>query len=135
MHRPDAPPREDDRPGEPAGAVRALLVTDVVDSTRLTEMLGNAEAARLWAAHDRIARDLLPQHRGREIDKSDGLLLLFADAGDAAGYAQAYHRALQGLAVPLQARAGPPRSPSRRCSRSPRPCSASAPRWRCSPCC
>ena len=106
MHRPDTPPREDDRPGEPAGAVRALLVTDVVDSTRLTEMLGNAEAARLWAAHDRIARDLLPKHRGREIDKSDGLLLLFADAGDAAAYAQAYHRALQSLAVPLQARAG-----------------------------
>ena len=49
MHRPDAPTREDARPGEPAGAERALLVTDVVDSTRLTEMLGNAEAARLFS--------------------------------------------------------------------------------------
>ena len=80
MHRPDAPSPPDDRLREPASPVRALLVTDVVDSTRLTEMLGNADAARLWAAHDRIARDLLPEHRGREIDKSDGLLLLFADA-------------------------------------------------------
>jgi len=34
--------------------------------------------AALWAAHDRIARDLLPVRRGREIDKTDGMLLLFA---------------------------------------------------------
>jgi predicted ATPase/class 3 adenylate cyclase/tetratricopeptide (TPR) repeat protein len=94
------------RPCEPRSDVRALLVTDVVDSTRLTEVLGNAEAARLWAAHDRLARDLLPRWRGREIDKSDGLLLLFDDASDAAGYAAAYHRGLQELSVPLQARAG-----------------------------
>lgn len=84
----------------------ALLVTDVVDSTRITELLGNAEAAQLWAAHDRLARDLLATFRGREIDKSDGLLLLFADAADAARFAAAYHRALQTLGTPLKARAG-----------------------------
>ena len=36
--------------------------------------------ARLWAAHDRAARDLLREWRGREIDKSDGMLLLFDTA-------------------------------------------------------
>ena len=40
--------------------VRALLLTDVVDSTKLSEALGDAQMAVLWAAHDRLARDLLP---------------------------------------------------------------------------
>ena len=83
----------------------ALLMTDVVDSTSLTAQLGDAESARLWAAHDRLARDLLPAHRGREIDKSDGLLLLFSQAGDAVRYSAAYHAALRSLHTPLTARA------------------------------
>src|SRR5258706_333462 len=63
--------------------VRALLLTDVVDSAQLSERLGEAKLAALWAAHDRLARDLLPARRGREIDKTDGMLLLFEAAADA----------------------------------------------------
>jgi predicted ATPase/class 3 adenylate cyclase/tetratricopeptide (TPR) repeat protein len=85
---------------------RALLLTDVVDSTLLVERLGDAAAAELGAAHDRAARDLLREWRGREIDKTDGMLMLFEHAPDAVGYAIAYHRALAALPVPLQARAG-----------------------------
>ena len=86
--------------------IRALLLTDVVDSTKLSESLGDAAIAALWAAHDRVARDLLPRHRGREIDKTDGMLLLFDEAADAVAYAGEYHRALAGLPIPLKARAG-----------------------------
>ena len=85
---------------------RALLVTDAVDSTRLTQALGDAAMAQHWTVHDRAARDLLPVWRGREIDKTDGMLLLFDSAADAAGYALAYHRALAGLDLPFKARAG-----------------------------
>jgi predicted ATPase/class 3 adenylate cyclase len=85
---------------------RALLLTDVVDSTRLSEALSDAAMAALWTAHDRAARDLLPLHRGREIDKTDGMLLMFTQADDALAYAAAYHAALQRLPQPLQARAG-----------------------------
>lgn len=86
--------------------VRALLLTDVADSTLLTEALGDATMAALWADHDRVARDLLPLHRGREIDKTDGMLLLFDRAEDALAYADAYHAALTRLTPPLLARAG-----------------------------
>ena len=86
--------------------VRALLLTDVVDSTQLSQRLGDRAMADLWAAHDRLARDLLPLWRGREIDKTDGMLLLFDSPADAAQYALAYHRALAGLQPPLAARAG-----------------------------
>jgi non-specific serine/threonine protein kinase len=86
--------------------VRALLLTDVVDSTRLSTTLGDAAMGDLWAAHDRVARDLLAARGGREIDKTDGMLLLFGTAADALAYAADYHRALKALPVPLLARAG-----------------------------
>jgi len=89
---------------------RALLLTDVVDSTRLVEKLGDVAAADLWSAHDRLARDLLPTHAGFEIDKTDGFLLLFESVADAANYAVAYHAALRRLSDDsghgLSARAG-----------------------------
>ena len=85
---------------------RALLLTDVVDSTKLSEKIGDSAMAEVWAAHDRVARDLLPTWHGREIDKTDGMLLLFEVAADAVSYALAYHRALAALAMPLKARAG-----------------------------
>ena len=84
----------------------ALLLTDIVDSTALTARLGAAPSAALWSAHDRLARDLVRAWRGREIDKSDGFLLLFDEAADALACALAYHQALAGLDVPLRARAG-----------------------------
>jgi predicted ATPase/class 3 adenylate cyclase/Tfp pilus assembly protein PilF len=93
-------------PEAPIAETRALLLTDVVDSTKLAETLGDAAAAALGAAHDRVARDLLPQWHGREIDKTDGMLMLFERADDALGFAFAYHSALAGLPVPLKARAG-----------------------------
>ena len=83
-----------------------LLLTDIVDSTALVERLGDEAAAALWQQHDQLARALLRDWRGREIDKSDGFLLLFASVGDALGFAQHYHRALRRLEPPLAARAG-----------------------------
>lgn len=89
---------------------RALLLTDVVDSTRLAEELGDVRIAEVWAEHDDLARDLLPKHRGQEIDKTDGFLLLFEDVRDAAAYALAYHAGLEklskSLGIGLAARAG-----------------------------
>ena len=85
---------------------RALLLTDLVDSTKLVESLGDAAAAALWTAHDRAARERLAAWRGREIDKSDGFLLLFDRAADALGYALDYHRVLAAIDPRLHARAG-----------------------------
>ena len=83
---------------------RALLFTDVVDSTSLVERLGDERAAQVWAEHDRRARDLMALHHGREIDHTDGFFLLFDAAADAARYALAYHGAIADLE--LSARVG-----------------------------
>ena len=82
----------------------ALLFTDIVDSTSTTQRLGDERAAALWNEHDRRARNLLRQHNGREIGRSDGLLMLFEAAGDAARYALQYHA--QMAEIGLAARAG-----------------------------
>ena len=86
--------------------IRALLLTDVVDSTKLAESIGDTAMAQVWAAHDRIARDLLQRHHGHEIDKTDGMLMLFETADDAVGFTTEYHPALAAMNVPLRARAG-----------------------------
>ena len=81
----------------------ALLLTDLVDSAALAQRLGDEAMARVWTGHDRMARDLLRSWRGREIDKTDGFLLMFAEAADALGYVLDYHRALQTLEAAMQA--------------------------------
>ena len=98
-----ANPRSTGRPPRAKGAAaaveRALVFTDLVDSTQLAENLGDAKAASIWAEHDRRARELLALHEGREIDRSDGFFLIFEAAPQAARYALAYHRALADLGV------------------------------------
>ncbi len=90
--------------------LKTLLLTDLVGSTRLTEQVGDQRASEIWARHDHLARELLNRHGGREIDKSDGFLLLFDRPSGAVAYALAYHRALEALShelgVELRARAG-----------------------------
>jgi predicted ATPase/class 3 adenylate cyclase/Tfp pilus assembly protein PilF len=83
-----------------------LLFTDIEGSTAVNARLGDAAMAALWALHDRGSRDLLLAWRGREVDRSDGLVALFETPQDAAGFAAAYHCLLAGLPEPLLARAG-----------------------------
>ncbi len=93
-----------------APKIRAVLVCDLVDSTALVERIGDSAAAALWRRHDRIARDLVHRHGGREIDKTDGFLILFERAIEAVAFALAYQRALKTLGEdcgePLRARVG-----------------------------
>src|SRR5436305_9944082 len=62
-------------PGMPPPLLRTLAVCDLVDSTALTEKLGDRSAAELMHKLDRLTRDLLYAHGGREIDKTDGFLV------------------------------------------------------------
>ncbi len=87
-----------------------LLVCDLADSTALVERLGDQRASGLIEQHDRLARALAAQHHGREIDKTDGFLLLFERPSHAVAWAMDYHRELAALSgaggETLQARVG-----------------------------
>lgn len=94
-----------------AGAeLKTLVVSDLVESTRLVSRLGDKAAAELNRRHDALARELLRERGGREIDKTDGFLLLFDRPIDAVRYAVAYHEALRQLSteagIEVRARVG-----------------------------
>jgi serine/threonine-protein kinase len=104
-------PREGARPAAATAAtLKALVLTDLVDSTGLVRRLGDAGAAEVFGRHDRLARDLFAAFAGREIDKADGFLAVFDRPLDAVQFALAFHRALAALArelgLPLAARVG-----------------------------
>lgn len=84
----------------------ALLLTDVVDSTKMNGDHGDAVMAEVWRQHDEGARSLMQTWRGREIGRSDGFLIVFDVVPDALEFARGYHRHLSGLGVPMQARIG-----------------------------
>lgn len=88
-----------------------VLFTDAVDSAQLTEQLGDAAASMFWAAHDRVLRSLIRIWHGREIDKSDGFLILFHAVENAIGFGNALHAACATLEPPLACRVGIHRGP------------------------
>ena len=89
--------------------LRTLLLTDLVDSTGLVERMGDLSASELFREHGLVLK-LQQAWRGRLIDRSDGLLLLFERPIDGLGFALDYTRGLHDLGVArglqLQARAG-----------------------------
>jgi predicted ATPase/class 3 adenylate cyclase/Tfp pilus assembly protein PilF len=82
----------------------ALVFTDLVGSTQLVELLGDAAAAQVWEAHDRCGRELVARHGGREIDHTDGFFLVFDRVADAGSFALAYQQGMAELS--LSARVG-----------------------------
>jgi putative peptide modification system cyclase len=96
--------------GRPESLLRAIAVCDLVDSTALIEQLGDRKGAAFMQQLDRFARDILQRHRGREIDKTDGFLLLFERPIEAVAFAVEYQRLLRRLGeiefLPLKARIG-----------------------------
>ena len=88
----------DPRPASGQPTLRTLLLLDLADSTALVDRLGDQRAAELVRRHDRLARDLLRRHHGREIDKTEGFLLLFERPVQAVAFALEYQRRLKELA-------------------------------------
>lgn len=82
----------------PEGAMcllRCLVVCDLAESTALFERLGDQRAAELIRRHDRLVRDLIREHGGQEIDKTDGFLAMFERPVQAVGFALACQRELR----------------------------------------
>ncbi|HET9835908.1 MAG TPA: putative peptide modification system cyclase [Rhodanobacteraceae bacterium] len=90
--------------------LRTLVVCDIADSTALVERMGDQNAANIIRKHDRLARALVEKHDGREIDKTDGFLLLFERPIQAVAFALDYQRGLKHLSAAegmvLRARVG-----------------------------
>lgn len=95
----DANPPVAAEPAVPAidPQIRTVLLCDLADSTALVERIGDRAAACLMQQHDRLVRQLLREHGGQEIDKSDGFLALFDHPSHAVDFALDYQRDLRAL--------------------------------------
>lgn len=88
--------RVEEKPGA-SSILRTLVLCDLVNSTALVERLGDRLAAELIRKHDRLARTIADRHGGREVDKTDGFLMMFERPIQAIGFALDYQRALRQL--------------------------------------
>ncbi|HEY8179173.1 MAG TPA: adenylate/guanylate cyclase domain-containing protein [Candidatus Limnocylindria bacterium] len=76
-------------------AERAFMFTDIVDSTRLAEAMGDEAWDTVTRSHDRLMRSAAAEHRGEEVKATgDGFFFAFADADDAIEAATAMQRRL-----------------------------------------
>jgi class 3 adenylate cyclase len=75
--------------------IQTFVFTDIVDSTRLVELLGDEGWDSLLRWHDRIVRACFTAHRGREIKhEGDGFFIAFPDPRSALDCAIALQRTL-----------------------------------------
>ena len=64
--------------------IRTVLFTDIVDSTTLTQSLGDEAALAMLGVHDTIVRDALSASGGREVKHTgDGIMASFVSAAGA----------------------------------------------------
>lgn len=68
----------------------AIVLLDIIGSTRFVQRYGAMVAAKHFQIHDRLTRNLIYKFNGREIDRSDGFLCSFDRTIDAVNFALAY---------------------------------------------
>ena len=88
-------------------ARRTFLFTDIVDSTRLLETLGDEKWKRLLARHDELLRERIVEHGGEVVKKTgDGFFASFENPKAAIDAAVAIQRALADEIVAPDVRIG-----------------------------
>jgi class 3 adenylate cyclase len=75
--------------------IRTILFTDIVDSTALTQTLGDEMAMEFLRVHDTVVRDALAASKGREVKHTgDGIMASFISAAAAVRCAMQIQREL-----------------------------------------
>jgi YVTN family beta-propeller protein len=87
--------------------IATVMFTDVEASTDITTRLGDDAAASLFATHDRIVRDQVAAHAGRDVRSTgDGFLVVFDSARAAVSCALSIQRELAEQEAAIRVRIG-----------------------------
>ena len=87
-----SPGKADEIPIDPG--FRAIMFTDLKDSTLMTTHYGDTKALHLLHIHNALTRNSLKAHRGREVKHTgDGIMASFASVSDAVECAIAIQQA------------------------------------------
>ena len=73
-------------------ATIAIVMTDIIGSTRFVQRNGASIAALWFSKHDKLTMTLIAEHGGQFIDASDGMLCYFNSVGDAIAFSFEYKK-------------------------------------------
>jgi class 3 adenylate cyclase len=84
----------------------AIVLTDIIGSTKFVQKHGSAIAAQWFGVHDRGVMNFIARHNGQLIDSSDGHLMYFANVSDSIAFAFAYKKWMRQKKFPFRSRVG-----------------------------
>lgn len=84
----------------------AIVLTDIIGSTKFVQKNGAHVAAKWFSVHDRMILSLITKFNGQWVDNSDGHLMYFASVGDAIAFAFEYKKKLRLNNFPFRSRVG-----------------------------
>ena len=84
----------------------AIVLTDIIGSTKFVQKNGSYNAAKWFGAHDKAVMNFIARHNGQLIDASDGHLMMFSTVSDAIGFAFEYKKFLRKKKFPFRSRVG-----------------------------
>lgn len=84
----------------------AIVLTDIIGSTKFVQKNGSRIAAQWFNLHDKTVMNFIARHNGQLIDASDGHLMMFATVTDAIGFAFDYKKHLRQKKFPFRSRVG-----------------------------
>lgn len=84
----------------------AIVLTDIIGSTKFVQKNGSRVAAQWFGIHDKAVMNFIQRHNGRLVDASDGHLMYFGSVSDAIAFAFDYKRFLRIKKFPFRSRVG-----------------------------
>lgn len=84
----------------------AIVLTDIIGSTRFVQVNGKYAAAKWFSAHDKIVMSLITRFDGQWLDNSDGTLMYFGNVVNAIEFAFEYKKYLRKKKFPFRSRIG-----------------------------
>lgn len=84
----------------------AVVLTDIIASTRFVQINGAKVAAKWFGIHDRYVMSFIAKNNGRLVDASDGHLMYFGNVSDAVAFAFQYKKFMRQKKMPFRSRVG-----------------------------
>lgn len=84
----------------------AVVLTDIIGSTKFVQKNGAITAAKWFGVHDKAVMNFIARHNGRLVDASDGHLMYFASVSDAIAFSFNYKNFLRIKKFPFKSRVG-----------------------------
>lgn len=84
----------------------AIVLTDIIGSTKFTQINGAKTAAKWYGVHDRYVMSFIAKNNGRLVDASDGHLMYFNNVVDAISFAFQYKKFMRTKKIPFRSRVG-----------------------------